>query len=80
MAPPGPPLWGGCHARPAAGVSQGGARSDATGGDGALLPVYRGAVWPGRAIQAVPWGRRVWLPPPSGAAVTRAPLEELARG
>jgi len=28
----------------------------------------------------VPWGRRVWLPPPSGAAVTRAPLEELARG
>jgi len=37
-----PPLWGGCHARPAGGVIQGGARSDAAGGDEAPLPVYWG--------------------------------------
>jgi len=63
---PRAPLWGGCHARPAGGVIQGGARSDDAGGDGAPLPVYRGAVWPGWAIQAVPRGRQVWLPPPLG--------------
>jgi len=28
------------------------------------LLVYRGAVWPGRARQAVPRGRWVWRPPP----------------
>jgi len=69
---PPAPLWGGCHARPAGGVIQGGGRSDAAGGDGAPLPVYRGAVWPERAIQAVPRGRRVWLPPPLGR-LSRAP-------
>jgi len=42
-APGMPPrLWGCCHARPAGGVIQGGARSDAAGGDGAPLPEYRG--------------------------------------
>jgi len=51
MASPPAPLRGGCYTRPA-------------GGGGAPLPVYRGAVWPGRASQAVPRGRRVWLPPP----------------
>jgi len=53
---PRPPLWGGWRRRRKAG---GGARSDAAGGDGAPLLVYRGAVWPGWAIQAVSWGRRV---------------------
>jgi len=48
-----------------------GARSDAAGGDGTPLPVYRGAVWPGWAIQAVPRGRRVWLPPIWGGCHAR---------
>jgi len=64
--PPAPRPWGGCYARPA-------------GGDGAPLPVYRGAVWPGWATQGVPGGGGSpgMAPPPRSpleAAVPRAPL------
>jgi len=51
-----PPPLGRLSRAPRWRTYPGGARSDATGGDGAPLPVYRGAVWPGWATQAVPWG------------------------
>jgi len=54
MAPRPAPVRGGCYARPA-------------GGGGAPLLLFRGAEWPGWARQAVPQGRRVWLPPPPPA-------------
>ena len=73
------PLWGGCHARPAGEFIQGGRGATPLEATGRPCQCTGGRCGRGGPHRPCDGGRRVCLPA-SGAAVTRAPLEESSRG
>jgi len=73
------PLWGGCHARPAGELIQGGRGATPQEETGRPCQCPGGRCGRGGPHRPCRGGRRVCLPA-SVAAVTRAPLERSSRG